>query len=107
MGFRHLFDTLKPQRSRTPGRQARRRSPCRQPAPCRLSVETLEDRYVPAAVLALGDVALLEGNDGTQHAEVTVTLSEPHGNNVTVSYRTGAGTATAGTDFDAVSGKLT
>ena len=60
-----------------------------------------------AAVFSVGDVAILEGNAGIQHAAVVVSLSEPHGNNVTVKYSTGNGTATAGSDYSAASGKLT
>jgi hypothetical protein len=59
------------------------------------------------AVLSVGNVAILEGNAGNQRAAVVVSLSEPHGSRVTVDYRTVNGTATAGRDFNAVSGKLT
>src|SRR5437773_603156 len=107
MWVRDLFDSLKPRRSRTPNQQAWRRPPRRQPAPRRLSVETLEDRCVPAAVLSVWDASVLEGNAGTQNAAVTVTLSEPHSNAVSVNYRTADGTATAGSDYKAVSGTLT
>lgn len=107
MRFPTLFDSLKPQRSRTPARQQRRGDWRCRPTPCRLAIEALEDRCVPAAVLSVSQAAILEGNAGTQRAEVTVTLSEPHGNAVTVNYRTADGTASAGSDYDAVSGKLT
>ena len=60
-----------------------------------------------AAVVSIGNVAILEGNAGTQNAAVTVNVSEPHSNAVTVDYRTANGTATAGSDYNAVSGKLT
>jgi hypothetical protein len=59
------------------------------------------------AVFSVGNVAILEGNDGIQRAAVVVSLSEPHRSRVTVDYRTANGTASAGRDFDAVSGKLT
>jgi len=59
------------------------------------------------AVLSVGNVAILEGNAGAQRAAVVVSLSEPHGSRVTVDYRTINGTATAGRDYNAVSGKLT
>jgi chitinase len=36
-----------------------------------------------------------------------VGLTEPHGNNVTVSYRTANGSAIAGSDYDSTSGKVT
>jgi hypothetical protein len=60
-----------------------------------------------AAVFSVGDVAIVEGNAGIQYAEVVVSLSKPHGNGVSVNYRTGNDTATAGSDYNAVSGKLT
>lgn len=107
MLFRTLFDSLTPKVSCPPIQPARRGAPRRPPAPCRLAVEALEDRLVPAAVLSIGDVAILEGNAGTHHAEVTVTVSEPHGNAVTVNYSTADGAASAGSDYDAISGKLT
>jgi Calx-beta domain len=70
-------------------------------------VEMLEERRTPAAMLTVGDAAVLEGNEGAQNALVTVRLTEPHGNNVTVNYSTANGTAAAGSDYTAVSGKLT
>src|SRR2546421_601057 len=88
-------------------RRARRTQstrPRRQPATGKLSVETLEARLTPAAVLAIGDFTILEGNAGIQSALLTVTVSEPHGNSVKVSYKTVDGTAKAGSDYTAVSG---
>jgi len=58
-------------------------------------------------MLAIGDMTILEGNAGTHNALVPVTVSEPHGNAVTVNYSTADGTASAGSDYRAVSGKLT
>lgn len=107
MWFSTLVDFLQPRRSHTPTQRERRGGLRCRPAPCRLAIEALEDRCVPAAVLSVWDAAALESNAGTQHAEVNVTLSEPHGNSVTVNYRTADGTASAGSDYDAVSGKLT
>ena len=86
-------------------RRRRRATPL--PGAFRPDVETLEDRLTPAAMLAMGDVTILEGNTGTQNALVNVSLTEPHGNSVTVNYNTAAGTAVAGSDYTAVSGKLT
>ena len=60
-----------------------------------------------AAVVSIGNVVVLEGNDGTQTASVTVNVSEPHSNAVSVDYRTSNGTANAGSDYNAVSGRLT
>ena len=61
---------------------------------------------VPAS-LWISDVTVLEGDSGTQNAAVVVSLSEPSNKTVTVNYRTANGTAIAGSDYDAVSGKLT
>jgi hypothetical protein len=98
MMFCSLIDSLK-----------RRRNPKRSPRPgtCRLAVESLEDRRTPTAMLVIGDATILESNDGTRNALVTVSLTEPHGNVVTVNYRTADGTASAGSDYHAVAGKLT
>jgi hypothetical protein len=91
--------------SRTPNRQARRRAR-RRPAACRLAVEALEDRLVPAT-LTISDVTIIEGDAGTPNALVTVTLSAPTNPPVTVDYGTADGTALAGSDYQAVSGTLT
>lgn len=108
MWFRTLLRSLNPALSRTPARQPRGGARRRLPVRCRLAVEALEDRAVPAAVLSVGNAAFLEGNSGTQNTEVTVTLSETHANSITVNYSTAAnGSAIAGGDYHAVSGKLT
>lgn len=107
MWFSTLFGALKPGRSRKPVQKAQRHAARHQAVPGRLSVETLEDRDVPAATFSIDGAALVEGNAGTQNALVTVRLSEPHAQNVTVNYSTANGTATAGSDYTAVSGKLT
>lgn len=99
MLFRKLFDSLKPAH-----RGDTRRAPA---ASCRLTVEPLGDRIVPAALLTISDTTVLEGNVGTHNAAVTVSLTEPHGNAITVNYRTADGTAQAGSDYVAVYGKLT
>jgi hypothetical protein len=102
MWFKTLLDSLKTGSSRRTCRQARRRSTA-----SRLAVEALEDRCVPAAMLNIGDVAVLEGHEGVRNAVVLVTVTEPHGNSITVNYRTADGTARAGSDYDSISGKLT
>jgi hypothetical protein len=58
-------------------------------------------------MLTIGDMTVLEGNTGVQNALVTVNLTEPHGNSVTVNYSTVDGSAKAASDYNAVSGKLT
>ena len=106
MLFRNLFDSLKPGHSRTPVQQALRGAARRRPPPCRLAVEALEGRCVPAS-LSVSDVTIIEGNAGTQNAVVTVRLDAPSAQTVTVNYNTADGTATAGSDYNAVFGKLT
>src|SRR5205807_6352342 len=102
MLFRSLLERFGPRtQSRPPARVKFR------PRTCGLAVETLEDRCVPAALISIGDVSVVEGNSGTLNAAVPVTISQPHGNNVTVNYSTANGTATAGSDYNAVSGTLT
>lgn len=72
----------------------------------RLSVEELDARIVPAR-LSVADVTIVEGNSGTQYAQVSVRLDAPRWQTVSVNYATSAGSATAGSDYDAVSGTLT
>jgi subtilisin family serine protease/subtilisin-like proprotein convertase family protein len=57
--------------------------------------------------ISINDVAVLEGNSGTTNAVFTVRLSAPSPQNVSVAYATADGTATAGSDYTAVSGTLT
>jgi hypothetical protein len=107
MWLRNLIDSLKPRRSRSPaskGAKAPRRF-----SATRLGVEALEDRSVPAS-LSISDVTVAEGVSGTHNAEITVRLSAPSSKTVQVDYRTVPGTglwATPGSDYDAVSGRLT
>lgn len=99
MGIRHLFGLLRPSRERLAQPRPRINS-------SRLRVEALEDRSVPAT-LSIGDVTVAEGISGNQTAALTVTLSEPLNKAVTVNYGTFDGSATAGSDYAAKSGKLT
>jgi Calx-beta domain len=71
----------------------------------RLGIEPLEDRCTPAT-LSVSDVTVTEGTSGVQYAAVQVTLSEPLKKPVTVNYGTSNGSATAGSDYAAASGKL-
>ncbi len=57
--------------------------------------------------LIIEDAAVVEGNSGTVSAVFTVTLSPDHNQTVTVDYATSDGTATAGSDYTAVSDSLT
>jgi uncharacterized protein (TIGR03437 family) len=61
----------------------------------------------PPPTLAINDVSRNEGNSGTTAFDFTVTLSEASGQTVTVDYISGGGTATAGSDYAPVEGRLT
>src|SRR5262245_9096147 len=106
MWIHNLLDSLKPWRSRTPVQTTWRQAARRRWAVSRPTVEALEDRCVPAS-LSISDFAVMEGVAGTQNAALVVSLSEPSTKTVTVNYNTANGTALAGSDYDAVSGKLT
>ena len=60
-----------------------------------------------AVSIAVGDVNIVEGNTGTRNAVVVVSLNTSSRKTVTVNYGTANGTATAGSDYVAVSGTLT
>ena len=74
-----------------------------------LDMEQLEQRRLLASgpSIFLHDLAFTEGNIGAQNALVTVSLSAASNKSVSVGFRTEGGTANAGTDFQAVLGKLT
>ena len=57
--------------------------------------------------LSIGNVGLSEGDEDIVNAVFTVRLSAASGQQVTVDYATADGTATAGSDYLAVSGSLT
>ncbi len=58
-------------------------------------------------VLSIGNATVTEGNTGTTSAVFTVSLSTASSQTVTVRYATANGTATAGSDYTAISGTLT
>jgi len=60
----------------------------------------------PPPVLSVDDVTVVEGDAGTVTATFTVSLSAVSGRTVTVDYSTNDGTATADSDYTAVSGTL-
>jgi len=60
-----------------------------------------DDQLLPT--LTIGDVTVNEGNSGTTDATFTVTLSAPSLQTVTVNYSTQNGTATAPSDYIAMS----
>ena len=57
--------------------------------------------------LSIAEASVAEGDSGSVDLGFTVTLTSPSNKQVTVSYATADGTATAGTDYMAVSGTLT
>ena len=64
----------------------------------------------PAPVLptlAIADASVTEGNAGTTYLDFTVTLSKAATSAVTVNYASANGSATAGQDYQAISGTLT
>ena len=77
--------------------------------PLRPRLEALDGRVLLSGVptLSIGDATVVEGNNGTRYAEVVVSLSKGSTRTIQVSYGTADGTASAGSDFAAVSGKLT
>ena len=64
-----------------------------------------DDDVMPA--LSIMDASVAEGDSGTTVMEFRVTLTPSSNEQVTVSYATSDGTATAGTDYTAASGTLT
>jgi hypothetical protein len=60
-----------------------------------------------APSLSVSDGSVTEGNSGTTNMAFTVSLSAASGQTVTVNYTTADGSATAGADYQAVSGTLT
>jgi hypothetical protein len=63
--------------------------------------------WVAAAKISINDVTVNEGNTGTTPATFKVTLDQASGAQVTVSYATANGTATAGSDYVAKTGTVT
>ena len=57
--------------------------------------------------ITIGDVSLVEGSDGTADAVFTVTLSAPPTKTINVDYATADGSALAGQDYQAASGRVT
>jgi len=61
---------------------------------------------LPRPDLSVADVSTDEGNSGPKRVQFPVVLAKPSALRVTVAYRTGDGTAAAGTDYTAASGTL-
>jgi hypothetical protein len=60
----------------------------------------------PLPTLSINDMRVTEGNSGTVNAVFTVSLAPVSGQTVTVNYATADETATAGTDYQAISSTL-
>jgi hypothetical protein len=67
---------------------------------------TITNDDTPPPSISIGDVALVEGNDGTTDAVFTIMLSAAGQQTVSVHYQTANGTATAGSDYTETSGDL-
>lgn len=64
-------------------------------------------RSVPPHSIFINDVTVAEGNTGTASATFTLMLDAATTQTITVSYATADGTATAGSDYQTVSGTMT
>jgi uncharacterized repeat protein (TIGR01451 family) len=69
-------------------------------------IGTIVDDDGPPTI-AVNDVSVTEGNSGTTPATFTVSLSQPSGKTVTVSYATSDNSATQPSDYASSSGTLT
>src|SRR5439155_1547344 len=67
----------------------------------------LDDDGPPNPRLAIGDVAVVEGDTNSAKATFTVTLDQPKTTDVTAQWATAPGTATAGSDYTTASGTVT
>lgn len=61
----------------------------------------------PTPSVSIADAFVFEGSSGSQNAGFLLTISPMTSSPVTVAYSTANGTATAGTDYNAVSGTVT
>jgi hypothetical protein len=68
---------------------------------------TIGDNESKPSISITNNLRVLEGNSGTTTATFNVTLSNATVDTVTVDYATSNGTASAGSDYTATSGKLT
>jgi hypothetical protein len=66
----------------------------------KVTATIIDDRPLPG--LSISDAAVTEGNSGVVNAVLTVSLSQPSGQEVSVHYRTADGTAVAGSDYEPV-----
>ncbi|MGZ6994149.1 MAG: Calx-beta domain-containing protein [Acidimicrobiia bacterium] len=63
--------------------------------------------FIAKPEVSIGNASIVEGNTGRRSVRVTVSLSGPTTNPVTVDYATAPGTATDGSDYVAKSGTIT
>ena len=68
---------------------------------------TNDDAAITLPALSVGDVSIREGDSGTAELMFVVTLDKAATGPVTVNYATANGTATAGSDYAALTGTLT
>src|SRR5581483_3150602 len=61
----------------------------------------------PPPSVTIGDRAVTEGNTGRTSATFSVTLSAASSQTITIAYATGDGSASGGSDYQALSGTLT
>ncbi|HEX4491503.1 MAG TPA: Calx-beta domain-containing protein [Acidimicrobiia bacterium] len=66
-----------------------------------------DDPGTPSNRAGIGDVQIVEGQNGTRAARFVVTLATAQANTVSMHYATADGTATAGADYRARSGTVT
>ncbi|MCK6549143.1 hypothetical protein L6R52_25095 [Myxococcota bacterium] len=66
---------------------------------------TINDDDAPPSA-SIADVSVTEGDTGTQNVTLTITLSAPSGRVITIDWATAAGSALAGSDFVAGSGRV-
>ena len=57
--------------------------------------------------VSIDDVSIVEGDEGLQQVEFTVSLAQASGKTISVDYTSADGTALAGVDYEAVAGTLT
>lgn len=60
----------------------------------------------PSTTVSVSDASALEGNSGLNGVTFTVSLNAASSQTVTVNYATGGGTASAGTDYQSLSGTV-
>ena len=67
---------------------------------------TIEDSDEPP-IAEIASISLNEGNEDTTNAELTVTLDNPSGKEITIDYATENDSAIAGSDYTATTGTIT